>query len=252
MISEPFATGTSFLHRIDPRIRVVCATFYAVTVALCFSLEALVTALVFSAALLYLARLDTRILARRIIMVNLFILFFWLVLPLTHDGPPLFRVAGLTFTRQGVVLAAMLTVKSNAILFSLIALVSTIPLSVLGHALERLHLPVKLVNLLLLTCRYMFVLEHEYDRIVRAVKIRGFVPQTSLHTYKTYAYIVGMLFVKASERADRVYGAMRCRGFTGRFHTLARYRLSRGSCVFAGLMVILTIGIGFLERYGNG
>lgn len=252
MISEPFATGTSLFHRVDPRIRIICAVFYAVTVALCFSFDALLPALVFSTAMVCMARLNPRILLRRIAVMNLFILFFWLILPFTHEGVPVFQVAGLTATRQGVALAAVLTLKSNAILLSLIVLVSTIPLATLGHALEKLYLPGKLVNLLLLTYRYMFVLEQEYDRLVRAVKIRGFFPRTSLHTYKTYAYIVGMLFVKASERAERVYGAMRCRGFKGKFYTLARFRFSRISWVFGGLMGMMIIGIGFLELYGNG
>jgi cobalt/nickel transport system permease protein len=72
----------------------------------------------------------------------------------------------------------------------------------------------------LMTYRYIFVLEQESQRLIRAAKIRGFTPGTSLHAYKTYAYLVGMLFVKASERAERVYRAMKCRGFNGRFHCL--------------------------------
>jgi cobalt/nickel transport system permease protein len=36
--------------------------------------------------------------------------------------------------------------------------------------------------------------------------------------------MVGMLFVRASERANRVYQAMKCRGFRGRFFTLVKYR----------------------------
>ncbi len=40
---------------------------------------------------------------------------------------------------------------------------------------------------------------------MRAIKIRGFVRGTSLHCYKTCAYLIGMLFVRASARAERVY-----------------------------------------------
>jgi cobalt/nickel transport system permease protein len=53
------------------------------------------------------------------------------------------------------------------------------------------------------------------------MKIRGFAPRTNLHTYRSYAYLVGMLFVRAAARAERVHQAMRCRGFDGRFHSLA-------------------------------
>ncbi|MDY6831835.1 MAG: cobalt ECF transporter T component CbiQ [Thermodesulfobacteriota bacterium] len=252
MISEPFAAGTSFFHRMEPRIRIVCALVYSIAVAVCVSFPPVVLALLFSVLMTGAARLNPGLLFRRIAVVNIFILFFWLVLPFTYDGDPLFRVAGLAVTRQGVAFAALLTLKSNAIILGLVALVATMSFVTMGHALGRLGLPDKLVNLLLMTYRYIFVIEAEYGRIVRAVKIRGFVPRTSLHAYKTYAYIVGMLFVKASERAERVYGAMQCRGFKGKFYTLSRLPFSRGSWVFAGVMGGMIVCIACLEICGNG
>ena len=59
------------------------------------------------------------------------------------------------------------------------------------------------------------VLEEEYQRLARAARIRGFRAGTDLHTYRTYAYLVGMLFVRAADRAERVRNAMLCRGFNG-------------------------------------
>jgi len=252
MISEPFAAGTSFFHRMEPRIRIVCAMVYSIAVAVCVSFPPVFFALLFSVLMTGAARLNPGLLFRRIAVVNIFILFFWLVLPFTHGGDPLFQLAGLTVTRQGVAFASLLTLKSNAIILGMVALVATMSFVTMGHALDRLGLPDKLVNLLLMTCRYIFVIETEYGRIIRAVKIRGFVPRTSLHAYKTYAYIVGMLFVKASERAERVYGAMRCRGFKGKFYTLSRLPFSRGSWVFAGVMGVIIVCIALLEIYGNG
>jgi cobalt/nickel transport system permease protein len=77
--------------------------------------------------------------------------------------------------------------------------------------------------MLLMTYRYLFVIEQEYQRLVRAMKIRNFRPRTNLHSYRTYAYLVGMLFVRASERARRVHSAMICRGFNGRFVSLREF-----------------------------
>jgi cobalt/nickel transport system permease protein len=95
--------------------------------------------------------------------------------------------------------------------------------------------------------RYIFVIEQEYQRLIRAAKIRGFRPKTDLHTYRTYAYIVGMLLVRAASRAQRVYQAMLCRGFNGRFFSLYRYRVGPDSWIFSTVMTIVIIGLAILE-----
>jgi cobalt/nickel transport system permease protein len=95
--------------------------------------------------------------------------------------------------------------------------------------------------------RYLFVIEQEYQRLLRAVKIRGFVPRTSMHTYRTYAHIIGMLFVRAAARADRVYHAMLCRGFKGQFFCLQDFRVDRQGWLFSTAMSVIIIGLIFLE-----
>lgn len=225
----------------------MAAVAYSVLIAVCGGFEVLAAAFVFSLGMVALARLKTGLLLKRWILVNGFMLMLWLVLPFTGGGEDLYRLGGVGISREGVCLAATITLKSNAIILSLMALLSTMSFVTLGQALHGLRVPRKLVNLFILTCRYIFVLEQEYSKIMRAVKIRGFVPRTSLHTYKTYAYIVGMLFVRASERAERVYNAMCCRGFKGRFYSLVEFRASAGNWLFAAVMIMVMIGLAVLE-----
>jgi cobalt/nickel transport system permease protein len=132
--------------------------------------------------------------------------------------------------------------KSISILALLIALVATMSVATLGNALNSLGVPGKFTQLLLVSYRYIFVIEQEYQRLVRAAKIRGFQPGTNLHTYRTYAYLAGMLFVRASLRAQRVYQAMRCRGFRGRYISLQTYRAGLQNAVF-GFCILMTCGL---------
>lgn len=247
MISEPFATGNSILHRTDPRIRLVTAALFSLTVALCFDTTPLLVSLGVAGFLVILARLNPVLLFKRLLPVNGFVLLLWLFLPWSCKGDALFSFHGLVITRQGVHLAAILTIKCNVILLLMMTLVSTMTFVTMGHALHRLKMPDKFVALFVLTYRYIFVIEQEYEKILRALKIRGFVPRTNLHTYKTYAYVVGMLFVLATERAERVYFAMRCRGYNGRFYSLTEFRSSPASLIFLLIMTVVIIGIGCLE-----
>ncbi len=246
MIDEPFAAGNSPIHREDPRSRVILATLFSFVVALSQAFATLGAALIFALVLVIAARLDPKKLIKRLLPLWLFLILLWLVLPLTTTGTPLFRIGPLAGTREGIILCAQITLKSNAILLAFTAWVATMNFAKLGQTLDQLKVPEKIVYLLLLTYRYIFVIEAEYGRLLRAAKIRGFKPGTNLHTYKTYAYLLGMLFVQASARAQRVHQAMRCRGFQGKFYSLYRFEAKTadwiGAAVQLAIMALL-IGI---------
>ena len=87
----------------------------------------------------------------------------------------------------------------------------------------------------------------EYIRLVNSMKIRNFSPANSLHTYRTIAYLVGMLLVRSFDRAHRVHNAMLCRGFKGNFYSLSRFSLSRRDIVSLVLMVTVILILGVLE-----
>jgi cobalt/nickel transport system permease protein len=247
MLQETFSAGTSLIHRLDPRSRIVMAVLYAFVVALTNRFPALLAACAFSFVLVGVSRLPILDLAKRIAVVNGFVLFFWIVVPVTYPGEALFSLGPLTVSREGVLVSARITLKSNAILLAFIALVATSSVATLGAALGRLGVPEKIVYLLLLNYRYIFVMEEEYHRLVRSATVRGFQPSTTLHTYRTFAYLVGMLFVRASERAERVYMAMLCRGFSGKFHSLQTFSFSGRDWIWLFSMTVMLVVIGGLE-----
>jgi cobalt/nickel transport system permease protein len=247
MIREVFAGGTSPVHRIDPRVKVVFATLFSCVTAVSMRFPALLAALATALVLVAAARLPWRDLLKRVLMVNGLVVLFWVALPFTFEGEPLFTIGPLTATRAGVVLAAQITLKSNAIVLALVALLATSPVPVIGEALSRLRVPPKIVHLLLLTYRYFFVIDEEYRRLYRAAKIRGFRPGTNLHSYRTFAYLIGMLLVRAWGRAQRVQQAMLCRGFKGRFYCLQEFRAGRADWLWAAGMTAAIVGVAVLE-----
>lgn len=251
MINEPFSIGDSIIHRIDPRFKVVIAVLFSIVVAVSYRFPTLLAALILAGGLILFAHLDLKMVSGRLLVVGGFLALLWVVVPFTFEGPPFYRIGPLTVTRPGVTLAAQISLKSFAILSAFTALIATMNFSTLGHALDRLHLSGKFVHLLLLTYRYIFVIEQEYARLVRAAKIRGFRPKTNLHTYKTVAYLIAMLFVRSASRADRVDTAMRCRGFSGRFYCLTDFPRHWRNWVFGSLMMALILGIALMEVLGD-
>lgn len=247
MIQEPFASGDSAIHQLSPTLRVIAAAAYSFLVALAHGLPTLAVALVFSLLMVLFARLPLGKVLQRFTVVLGFLLLIWAILPWTYKGEILYQFGPLALSRPGVLLCLEISLKSIAILLAMIALVSTMTTARLGHALNRLHLPDKLVYLILITYRYIFVIEQEYQRLMRAVRIRNFSPGTNLHTYRTYAWLLGMLFVRSAERAKRVHQAMVCRGFSGKFYSLLESPRGYRNWVFVILMSLSLLSLAILE-----
>jgi cobalt/nickel transport system permease protein len=247
VLVEPFTVGRSCIHRLDPRARIAASAVFSCLVAVANSFTVLAIACMIALGLVLLARLDLAAVGRRLSVVLGFLLLLWLILPLTYDGKPVGHLGPLVWHQPGVELAARISLKSFAILAAFTALLATMPVSTMGHSLDRMGVPGKLVHLLLMCYRYIFVIEQEYRRLNAAMRIRAFRPRTNLHTYRSYAYLVGMLFVRAAARAERVHQAMRCRGFQGRFHTMAQFPRHAGNRLFLVVTTSAMLGLAWLE-----
>jgi cobalt/nickel transport system permease protein len=246
-IQEPFSEGASLAHRLDPRGKIVVAALFSILIAVTKSYVVAVSGLVLAIIFLALARLPLKQVIMRLLLVNSFIFFLWLVLPFTYPGDVLWRFGPLVGTRQGLAYAGLITLKSNAIIIALIALIATVSIVTLGQAMHKLRLPDKLCHLLLFTYRYIHVFELEYRRLVQAMKIRGFRPRTNLHTYRSYAYLAAMLLVRSFDRAERVFQAMRCRGFQGTFYSLKTFTWQRRDGIFLAAALAALAGLVCLE-----
>ena len=158
-------------------------------------------------------------------------------------GEVIFSFWGWEASREGLFRAAEVGLKANAILFSLMALIGIMEPSVLGHALYRLKIPIKLVHLFLFTVRYIDVFYKEYKTMRMAMKARGFVPRTDLHTLRSIGYLVGMMLVRSLERSDRIMEAMKCRGFDGRFYILDTMKSGPRDRIFAVVSAVTLLGL---------
>lgn len=206
---ETFAHGDSPLHRLDPRGKLGVALGFALVVGLSQARGPAWAGLGLGALAVVVARLPLKELAKRLLVVNTFVALLWAMAPWRWEaGAPAWDPAGLELT-------IMITLKTNAVVLVLLGLVSTSPVTHLFHALAHWKAPDKLVHLFLFFYRYLHVLHQEYHRLVWALKVRGFKPRTDLHTWRAYAWLVGTLLVRSFDRAQRVYQAMLCRGFTG-------------------------------------
>ena len=246
-IFEHFAYGNSFVHRLDPRIKIITAGLFSLVVALTREFDVLFVAIVSVLILLFIAKLSLKKVFWRMVIVNGFILTLWLFLPATVPGETIFAMFGLEATREGVQYALLITIKSNTIVLACIALLSTCSIFKILHALSHLYVPDKLIHIFFFTYRYIHVINLEYLSLRNAMKVRCFIPRSNLHTYKSFAYLIGMLILKSYERSKRIYNAMLCRGFKGRFYVLEHCEFHISDCCFGIFSLLFIVGLVVLQ-----
>lgn len=247
MSCETFAEGASPLHRADPRAKLLAAASFTAVVAVLESFPPMLGALGVALLLVSAAALPPRKLLARLLAVNVFIFFLWLLLPFTARQGELIALPGPDASREGLRLAAAITLKANAIVLALLALVSTSTINALGKAMERLRVPEKLVHLLLFTYRYIDVIGQEHRRLATAMKARGFCPGLSRRALAGYGWLVGMLFVRSYDRSLRVRQAMLCRGFHHRFYTLSEQTWRPADSLLLAVVLAAALFLGGLE-----
>jgi cobalt/nickel transport system permease protein len=149
-------------------------------------------------ALLWLwCRMPLAYTLRRLCVVEFFILGLGLLSLLTPSARP-------------VIFSAML--KSNLCALAMLLLTWTTPFHDILQELRRLRLPGVLLTTLALMYRYLPVLAEESRRMQRARASRTFSPRRRL-AWQNLTTVIGQLFVRSADRAERIYLAMCARGW---------------------------------------
>ncbi len=222
---------------LDPRIRIIAVAAFAVVVVSLNSFWALGLAVCLSALTLPFSRLPVATTLKRMAGMDGFILLILVMLPFTMPGQTWFTLFGFAASWEGLWRALQIAMKANAIVLMLLTMIGSMETVTLGQALHRLKVPETLVQLLLFTVRYVDVLRDEYLRSRVAMKARGFRPANSIHSYKSFGYLVGMMLIKAMERSERVLNAMKCRGFAGRWPHLDVMLFKVHDWIFTGFAI---------------
>lgn len=158
---------------------------------------ALVVGAVLLAAVAALSRIPAGFLLRRLLLLE----------------PLVVVVAALALWQPGGgTLFVMLVARSTLSLAALVLFANTTPFSEVLDLLRRCRVPSLFVTVLALMYRYIFVLVDEAERLQRARASRAF-SRSAARSWRSVAAGAGRLFVRSSERAERIYAAMCARGW---------------------------------------
>ena len=230
--------GNSFLHRADPRVKLVALVVYLVFVLLAKNACALGVVLVTMLTLAAVSRIPFSVLARSLKPV-VFILLFTGVLNLflTTGETPLVEWKFIHIYPEGVRTAVYMMLR-------LVCLVGGSSL-LLSYTTSPLDLTIAL--------RFIPTLTEETDKIISAQKARGadFESGGLVRKAKAIVPILIPLFVSAFRRADELAEAMECRCYHGgEGRTKLKVMRSRPSdYAFLLAMALLCAGVVLANRF---
>ena len=120
---------------------------------------------------------------------------------------------GIELNFQGIELAEKLSLRTHLLLISLWLFLWNINDAVLVQAIGKLPLPEKLIQLFVLTVRYIALLGELRQKMDIAMRARGFRPGLNRRTLYVTAQRVALLLIHALLKAETAQMALKCRGF---------------------------------------
>lgn len=249
--------GRSPFHGWDQRIKILSILLFIFCLSGLSRPQTAFLGTFVGVASIAVARLPWRSSLRRISAMSGFLGMFLLVMPLTApiragDTVILFdHLHFMPFNVRGVEVAAVIVLKACAIAFLVEPLLATAPFSSTVQAMARLGLPRAMCQMLLLAHRYIYVFQHEAERMYRGMRVRGFRKRADLETLRTLGNFLGMLLVRSFERTQRVYDAMLARGYDGRLPETVKFSTTWADWAKGAAWVLAGIGFLALDRYGT-
>ena len=255
--------GNSFIHRLDPRTKLLAVILYIVALFLAKSFVTYGIMLAVLVSSIAISKVPPKSILRGMKPI-LFIVVFTAVLNLfyTPGEHVLAQFWIFTITLEGVLQAFFMVIRIMMLIAGTFLLTYTTSPILLTDGLESLLNPLKAVKvpvhelamIMSIALRFIPTLIEETDKIMSAQRARGadFESGNLMQRAKALIPLLVPLFISAFRRADELAIAMECRCYHGgEGRTRLRQLKYRGADygVLIGF-VVLTVGVGVLGRLG--
>ena len=218
--------GDSFIHRLDPRTKLLMVVVYIVALFMASGWLAYGLVIAFLGLCIRISGIPVKSITRGmkpvlviVILTGLLNLFFT---PGTHE---IFTIFGFTLTWEAVERAAQMILRIMLLITGTFLLTYTTSPIALTDGLESLLSPLKAVKfpvhelsmMMCIALRFIPTLIEETDKIMSAQKARGadFENGSLMDRARALIPILVPLFISAFRRADELATAMECRCYQG-------------------------------------
>lgn len=173
-----------------------------------------------------------RVIVRRMLLIVPFGLGAIIFIPFQMNGEPLFTVLGYTATAEGALHAEIILLKMVSANLLITYLLAETPLFILIKSLRAIGMPSILIEIISLMMRYFYLLKEEAQSMVKAQRSRGLRLDGwlwSRRAYKRFGELLGVLFLRAFGRSERIYRSITARGGFGDGYAVSNDNKNNGN-----------------------
>jgi len=211
---DAYAAGDSPIHRWEPRCKLIGLGALILAFAFVDDLVLVPAMLAVTLSVYAVASLPVAFVLTRLRYPGIFFLAVALILPFAAGSTVVASIGPLAVRQEGLLLLVRIAARLGSILTLGLVLFGTAPLATTIQAMRALGLPAILADMTLLAYRYLHELGTDLRRMQTAMAVRGFKHRRRHQRLMgTWASLLGSLLVRSYERAERVYRAMRLRGY---------------------------------------
>lgn len=211
---DTYADLDSVIHRWEQRSKLVAMIALMFAFAFVDTLILLPAMILVTAILYKLSGLPLSFLRQRLRYPGLFILVVVILIPFVTQGTVLLDLGFVSITVEGIRTVLLVATRFLCILTVGLVLFGTAPFLTSVQAMRSLRLPAIMVDMTLLAYRYLEELGETRLTMQRASHLRGFRSnRLNFHTLRTLSGLAGSLIIHSYDRSERVYQAMRLRGY---------------------------------------
>jgi cobalt/nickel transport system permease protein len=230
---------STFVHHLDPRVKVIATMLYLFTVISFpkYEVIALVPFFLFPVLLMTIGEIPIRFILKKLLLVSPFAILIGVFNPLL-DTSTIAVIFGIPIS-AGIISFLSILLKFALTVCAALLLIATTSFPGVCHALRRLGVPPLFVSQLLFLYRYIFVLMEEAMRITRARDMRSVGSRGA--GIQVFVRLIGTLFVRTVDRAERIYCAMLSRGFQGDIPSLRRTRIEAADLAYLAAVITFLV-----------
>ena len=235
--------GTSPIHRMDPRGKIIFMAIYIVELFLAGNLQAMAVSALFILCCYKISGIPIKMMLKSIKPVIMLIVFTGVLNMLFVDGNVLFQF-GVFYAIVMAVRIICLIAGTTLLTYTTSPIVLTDGLERLMEPLNKLHVPVHEISMMMtIALRFIPTLIEETDKIMSAQKARGadFESGGLMDKAKSLVPIMVPLFVSSFRRADELALAMECRCYHGGAGRTRMRQLKYQGVDYAGFAVSLLV-----------
>jgi energy-coupling factor transport system permease protein len=217
--------GHSFIHRLDPRSKILLLIGYLVVIFCTFNYISLALVTLFTVFYISISGVSAKTYIKSLKVIITIVIITSVLNLFYGTGEPIWQWGIISITLNGINRAIFVTVRIICLILASSCLTFTTSPTDLTDAIERLlkplnkiHFPVhEIAMMMTLALRFVPTLLEETDKIMQAQKARGADMETGnlVQRVKALVPILIPLFVSAFRRAYEVATAMECRCYHG-------------------------------------